>query len=582
METVPHNIQEVLSRLTGVKRNNGYFTANCPVSGHQTAEGHLTVKDTGNNALVKCHSRHSYEEICLALGFDRLTYGHNGDRPHAVTNAIVATYDYTDAMGKLLYQVVRYEPKAFSQRRPDGNGGYIHNLQGIEQVLYRLPEVMQTTKDGQCIYICEGEKDADNLHKIGLCGTTAPMGAGKWRESYTQALAGADVVIIPDKDDPGRKHAERVAQALAGRAKSIKAIELPGPGKDMSEWLAAGGTREQLLHIIDEAPSYNGVALLTETTRFHFTKLSELLNDPDEDKAFIWENTLIKGGLSIIAAKPKVGKSTLARNFALALAKGEPAFLGRSIAGSGPVLYLALEEKRSEVKKHFQRMGATENLPIYIHTGSAPEQAIPELRKAIIESQALLAIVDPLQRMVRMRDLNDYSSVSLVLEELMQIARDTNCHILLIHHANKGMVREGGDSILGSTAIFGSVDCALIMKRNESYRTIESMQRYGVDLPRTVLTFDVETGLTSSGGSLEDVEVAECRKAIVELLADHEMAEKEIKEGITDHKGGMVSKSLRLLCQEGIIQREGLGKKGDPFLYATVTRNAGDSRDCGD
>jgi hypothetical protein len=60
------------------------------------------------------------------------------------------------------------------------------------------------------------------------------------------------------------------------------------------------------------------------------------------------------------------------------------------------------------------------------------------------------------------------------------------------------------------------------------------------------------------------------------------MAEKEIKEGITDHKGGMVSKSLRLLCQEGVIQREGLGKKGDPFLYATVTRNAGDSRDCGD
>lgn len=196
METVPHDIQEVLSRLTGVKRNNGFFTANCPVSGHQTVEGHLTVKDTGNKALVKCHSRHSYEEICLALGFDGLTYGHNGDKPQAATMTIVATYDYTDDLGKLLYQVVCYEPKAFSQRRPDGNGGYIHNLQGIEQVLYRLPDVMQAAKDGQCIYICEGEKDADNLHTIGLCGTTAPMGAGKWRESYTQTLAGADVVII--------------------------------------------------------------------------------------------------------------------------------------------------------------------------------------------------------------------------------------------------------------------------------------------------------------------------------------------------------------------------------------------------
>lgn len=305
-------------------------------------------------------------------------------------------------------------------------------------------------------------------------------------------------LLFPDKDEPGRKHAAHVAQALAGRTNSIKAIELPGPGKDVSDWFAAGGTQEQLLRTIDEAPLYSGITPLAESTRFHFTKLSDLLKDPDEDKAFIWDNVLIKGGLSILAAKPKVGKSTVARNFALALAKGEPAFLGRSIAGSGPVLYLALEEKRSEVKKHFKRMGATENLPIYIHTGSAPEEAIPELRKAIIESQAVLAIVDPLQRMIRMRDLNDYSSVSLVLEELMQIARDTNCHILLIHHANKGMVREGGDSILGSTALFGSVDCALIMKRNESYRIIESTQRYGVDLPRTVLTFDVDTGLSFS------------------------------------------------------------------------------------
>jgi hypothetical protein len=224
-------------------------------------------------------------------------------------------------------------------------------------------------------------------------------------------------------------------------------------------------------------------------------------------------------------------------------------------------------------------MGATGDLPILVHTGSAPEKAIEELRKAVTESNVIMAIVDPLQRLVRIPDLNDYSSVSLALEPLMQIARDTGCHLVLIHHANKGVSRESGDSILGSTAIFGSVDCALIMKRGESYRTIESIQRYGEDLPRTVLTFDVVTGLTGSGGSLEDVEVAECGKVIMELLADHEMTEREIKDGITDCKGGTVSKSLRLLCQEGKIQRQGLGKKGDPYLYATVTRNAGDAGD---
>ena len=313
---------------------------------------------------------------------------------------------------------------------------------------------------------------------------------------------------------------------------------------------------------------------ISQLGAFHLTSLSDLLKEPDEKIDYLWQDTLIKGGLSILVAKPKVGKSTLARNLAYDLAKGEPSFLGRNITGSGPVVYLALEEKRSQVKKHFERMGATEDLPIFIHTGSAPEQAILELRKSIIESEALLAIVDPLQRLIRIKDLNDYASVSLALEPLMQIVRETNCHILLIHHANKGIAREGGDSILGSTALFGSVDCALIMRRSESYRTIESIQRYGEDLPRTVLTFDVLTGLTNSGGSLEEVEVAECGKAVMALI-DHEMNEKDIKDGITDYKGGTVSKSLRLLCQDGKIQRTGLGKKGDPYLYKPI-KNTGD------
>jgi hypothetical protein len=239
------------------------------------------------------------------------------------------------------------------------------------------------------------------------------------------------------------------------------------------------------------------------------------------------------------------------------------------------VVYLALEEKKSEVKKHFERMGAVEDLQIQIHFGSAPEKPIDELRAAIIESKAVLAIVDPLQRLVRIKDLNDYSSVSLALEPLMQIARDTDCHILLIHHANKGLSKEGGDSILGSTAIFGSVDCALIIKRGEEYRTIESIQRYGEDMPRTVLTFDVTTGLTSSGGSLEDAQITACGKGIMEFIDGNEVTEKEIKEAITDYNSGVKSKSLRALCQDGIVLRQGEGKKGGPYTYSLSGKNGG-------
>lgn len=577
----PRNFQEILSRLPDARPSGDGFVASCPLPGHSTPDGHLSVKDAGDKVLVACHpGPHKYQDYCQAWGFDSLTYSNNGSSSET---KIIATYDYTDAHGKLLYEVVRYQPKDFKQRQPDGNGGWLWNLKNVTPVLYRLPQVIKAIADRQTVYICEGEKDANNLSNLGLIATTNSGGAEKWRAEYVEVLANATVIILPDRDAPGQRHAAKVAATLHQKAKSVKVLELPDRDghqiKDTSDWLAAGGTVPELKDLATKTAEWkppDGAG----PDSFNLTSLSDLLKEPDEDVDYLWEDILIKGGLSLAVAKPKVGKSTWARNLAYAIAKGEPSFLGRNITDSGPVVYLALEEKRSEVKKHFVRMGATENLPIFIHTGSAPEKAIAELRKAVIESKAVLAIIDPLQRLVRVRDLNDYSEVSLTLEPLIQIARDTGCHLLLIHHATKGITREGGDSILGSTAILGSVDCALIMKRSESHRTIESIQRYGKDLPRTVLAFDPVTGLTGSGGNLEEVEIAECRKVILELL-DHEMTEKEIKEGMADYKGGTVSKSLRLLVQEGRVQRQGHGKKGDPYLYysTSVPKNAGDAGD---
>lgn len=341
---------------------------------------------------------------------------------------------------------------------------------------------------------------------------------------------------------------------------------------ESGEWIPREKALELETHLaehkVTEAPAKPGFALTT---------LADLLNEPPEEIAYVLADTLPRGGLSLLVAKPKVGKSTLARNLALRIARGDPHFLMRMVMTHGPVVYLALEEKRGEVRRHFERMGATEELPILVHIGSAPEEALEELRKAIVDSKAVFAIVDPLQRLARVHDLNDYSQVSLALEPLMQIARETGCHIMLIHHANKGLGREGGDSILGSTALFGGVDCALIMKRTEANRTIESIQRYGEDIPRTVLAFDPLTGLMTSGGTLEDAQQAECGKDILAFMGDQELTEQEVKDGLPDHKHGMISKSLRLLRDQGKMQRNGSGRKGDPFRYQA----APDSRDSG-
>jgi len=167
---------------------------------------------------------------------------------------IVTSYDYLDEAGKLLFQVVRLEPKGFRQRRPDGNGDWIWSLKGVRRVLYRLPELLRA----EIVFVCEGEKDADNLRELGLVATTCPMGAGKWRPEYSNSLQGKQVIILPDNDEPGRAHAREVAKTLHGVAASVKIVELSGlPLKgDVSDWLTAGGTKEELLKLAAETEEW--------------------------------------------------------------------------------------------------------------------------------------------------------------------------------------------------------------------------------------------------------------------------------------------------------------------------------------
>jgi hypothetical protein len=118
------------------------------------------------------------------------TTGNGGASLHG--RQIVATYPYDDEAEKLLYEVVRFSPKGFAQRRPDGNGGWHWNLQDVRRVMYRLPEVLHAVD----IFIVEGEKDADNLRSAGLTATTVPGGAGKWRPDYANSFKSHQYVII--------------------------------------------------------------------------------------------------------------------------------------------------------------------------------------------------------------------------------------------------------------------------------------------------------------------------------------------------------------------------------------------------
>jgi hypothetical protein len=179
-------------------------------------------------------------------------------KPHG---RIVQTYNYHDETRNLLFQVCRMEPKDFRQRKPDGNGGWTWSTKGVRRVLYRLPELL-AADPGQPVFVVEGEKDADRLATLRLIATTNPGGAGKWQEEFSEFLPQRRVVILPDNDQTGRKHASDVARSVRRVVESVKVVELPGlPDKgDVSDFLNAGGTVEHLLRLVDAAPEWTPTA----------------------------------------------------------------------------------------------------------------------------------------------------------------------------------------------------------------------------------------------------------------------------------------------------------------------------------
>jgi hypothetical protein len=179
--------------------------------------------------------------------------GHANGQEGNGLRQIVATYDYRDERGKLLFQVVRYDPKDFRQRCPKPGGGWVWSVKGVRVVPYRLPELL--ARPGDPVFVVEGEKDVDNLARIGVLATCNAGGAGKWTAEHAAFLGGRRVCVLCDNDDSGRKHLEQVVCSLHGIAESVRVVELPDlPAKgDVSDWIGTGGTKEELKRLTEAA-----------------------------------------------------------------------------------------------------------------------------------------------------------------------------------------------------------------------------------------------------------------------------------------------------------------------------------------
>jgi 5S rRNA maturation endonuclease (ribonuclease M5) len=277
--------QTDLSKVKKLKTRGDKKIGQCPVcheSGHDKKGEHLAIFNNGDGKFCciahpddKAHQSAIWSYIGVTTP-DNASDVTKTTAPKPKQQArIVATYDYTDADGKLLHQTVRKEPKTFLQRRPAENGKYIWSLKDYQTVLYNLPGIA-SIDDGKPVVIVEGEKDADSLNALGYVATTAPMGAGKWQDSYTDALRGLNVIIVPDNDTQGLQHAVDVSERLEGVASSVRVASLKSywdkcPEKgDISDYIQAS-----------EEPKHDVDALLISATSAE--EIQELLADAKDD-----------------------------------------------------------------------------------------------------------------------------------------------------------------------------------------------------------------------------------------------------------------------------------------------------------
>jgi nicotinamidase-related amidase len=536
-----------------VRRNGAGWIARCPA--HEDHNPSLSVHERDGKILLHCHAGCNVEAICAALGIEMRELFIEAKQEAR----IAAIYDYTDEEGALLSQVVRFDPKDFRQRKPDCNDGWTWNLNGVRRVLYRLPEVPKA----KSVLICEGEKDCETARSLGLTATCNPSGAGKWREEYSEFLRGKRVAIIADADEPGRKHTQQVAASLSGKTESLKVLELPD-AKDLSDWVEQGGERESLIEMIRNAPEWKPTS--QTTSGFFLTPLADLLARPDLPVEYVVENLLVAGTVSCVAAKPKVGKSTFARNLCLRVSRGED-FFGLKTK-QGECIYLALEEREEDIKNDFRAMGADGSEPVYVHAAAAPAEGICALCDLVRERRPVLVVIDPLFRMARIRDEKAYAETYTALGPLVDVAREAGTHVMFTHHASKSPKSDAIDSPLGSTAIGGAVCSLVVLKRTETVRTVQSVQRIGQDLPETVLEFATGTHTLSLGVEKSEADVQTVAAGIQEYLQTIEgtKTEPDIGEAV-EGKTGAKRKALRLLVEAGNVSREGSGRRGDPFRY---------------
>ncbi|MFI5168078.1 MAG: AAA family ATPase [Thermoanaerobaculales bacterium] len=431
-------LEAVLAKLPDARKSGAEWIARCPA--HDDKSPSLAIREgSDGRVLLHCHAGCRLDAVLAIIGLNERDLFADGSNSTGLGEP-VTTYDYVDEAGRLLFQVCRFEPKAFRHRRPDGLGGWIWSLDGTRRVLYRLPEVQTAITAGKQVFVLEGEKDADAVRRAGFTATCNPGGAGKWRAEYNEHFRRADVTIIADRDEPGRRHARTVEKELTGVAVKVAVVE-PAVGKDVSDHLAAGKTLEQLVPMMPPSASS-----LQATPWDHAQPAPEFLAARDADQAFHEPKIVAPGAVTEMFSPRGLCKTHLGHALGVRLAR-------RGLR----VLLLDRDNPPREVRRRLRGWGAASAPTFKVLTrAKAPALTDAAAWAAFPVEQYDVVIIDSLDAATEGIGEQDSSRPSRALAPILDLARRENGPAVLVlgntiksaaHSRGSGVVEDRADIV---------------------------------------------------------------------------------------------------------------------------------------
>jgi hypothetical protein len=503
--------EQIAKALGNAKQVNGNWLASCPVAGHGRGNGDknpsLSIKEDNGKLLFHCHGgcdQHSVfdavRERNLLPALQRQEYSLALIKGELMTMPTLENeWEYKDESGETLFVKRRFKTntekgKTYSLHKVDAAGRRQGTMTGARIVPYRLPELINAREAGRAIYLVEGEKAADALVSIGAIATTPHAGASHWPKEITQYFAGAVIIVVPDCDEVGWKHARRVVEALLPVAKAVRVLDfnLPELGDDAYEWVADGGDRAKLAELAKALPVITSIDqvqtpewIVPRETVEEVQALPEeeppilvprqLLNieswDDIEDEPVEWliDNVLPKKAFAALYGPPGSYKSFVALDIAEAVATGR-AWMGREVQAAGAVLYICGEgfggigARIKACKMHNRTQAGAEiyviRAAINLRSSAEDFDLLVASIKDLVEKTGVqfeLVQIDTLARAFGGGNENDSSDMGAFIHNAGRIQRMLGCAMMVLHHSGKDATK----GLRGHSSLLGAVDTQL-------------------------------------------------------------------------------------------------------------------------